>query len=58
MMIDGWKSYDAFRRYVHADEIMLQKRMGKWEEDDSWKHALKPASCTEYKHTCTLRMYA
>ncbi len=46
MMIDGWKSYDAFRRYVHADEIMLQKRMGKWEEDDSWKHALKPAPCT------------
>jgi len=42
MMIGGWKSYDAFRRYVQADEVMLLKKLGKWENDDSWKQTLAP----------------
>lgn len=42
MMIGGWKSNEAFRRYVRADEVMLLKRLGKWEIDDSWKSELAP----------------
>ncbi len=42
MMVEGWKSYEAFRRYVRADEVMLMIRLKKWEIDDSWKADLAP----------------
>ena len=49
MMVGGWRSIAAFRRYVHADEILLQKRLGKWEIDTRWYTELAPvpwAPCT------------
>lgn len=42
MMIGGWKSIDAFRRYVRADRIMLFKKLGTLKQDDSWKKELAP----------------
>jgi len=42
MKIGGWKTYEAFHRYVQADDIMLQKRMGLLELDTSWYDDLKP----------------
>ncbi len=42
MMVGGWKSTIAFRRYVHANEMMLMKRLGKWENDTDWYRTLAP----------------
>ena len=43
MMIGGWKSQRAFRRYVRSDEISLQIKMGIWSEpDETWKKELAP----------------
>jgi len=42
MKLGGWKTYDAFHRYVEADDMMLKKRMGLWELDTSWYEDLKP----------------
>ncbi len=42
MMIGGWKTHEAFHRYIQANEIMLKKRLGKWEPDTTWYKELAP----------------
>ena len=42
MTVGGWRSYNAFRRYVQADEIMLLKKLGKWYGDSAWKKRIAP----------------
>lgn len=44
MMVGGWLTHIAFKRYVHADQMMLLKRLGKWENDTSWYEELSPKS--------------
>ena len=41
-MLGGWLSQVSFERYVKADDITLQKKMGLLEIDDTWKQDLAP----------------
>jgi len=47
MMIGGWKSMAAFRRYARADDVMLMKKLGVLQEEDkTWKKDLAPREIT------------
>ena len=44
MHIGGWKTIEAFNRYVRIDDVLYKKEFGIFTDDDAWKKDLAPKS--------------